>query len=90
MIFDAADPTLAELLAAELELRDELLRACIADDRGEPTPEENISPERTAVIPRDVLPLSVVDVGKPWPRFAALDELRLVERRVFQLMEAMR
>lgn len=83
-------PTLAGLLAAELELRGELLRACIADDRGEPTPEEHVSPTNTAVLAVEMLPLSVVAAGEPWPRFAALDELRLVERRVLQLREAMK
>jgi hypothetical protein len=81
------DDSLGALLAAELELRDLLLDACIADDRRE-------SPGGITFVRVDMavgdLPLVHVAPGQMWPCGAALDELRLVERRIHQIKEALR
>lgn len=71
------NPTLAELLAAELELRDALIAAAHVDDE-------------YAAECRSLGDPLYLDGEPHWPPFAALAELRLVERRIFQIKEAMR
>jgi hypothetical protein len=73
---ETSAPSLAELLADELELRDLLLDACIVDDRYFVWSRlRGGVGERIETMPGD------------WPPGAALDELRIVERRIHQLKE---
>lgn len=69
------NPTLEQLLAAEHELRVVLLREARIDDEYVAYCRE-IEEERY-----------VGDLGSFWPPFAALAELRVVERRIKQLEE---
>jgi hypothetical protein len=68
--------TLDELLDDELELRDLLLREASADDAD-------------AVAIREICGRWHGWVDR-WPIGAALDELRLVERRIYQIREEAR
>jgi hypothetical protein len=71
---ETSAPSLAELLADELELRDVLIAAAHVDD-------EYAAECR-------MLGDALYYGGEPyWPPFAALAELRIVERRIHQLKE---
>lgn len=69
-----ADVCLQAVLAMELELREHLLDEAREDDR-------------VMFLRRDCQPVIVERVTPHWQLGAALEELRLVERRIYQLRE---
>jgi hypothetical protein len=80
--------TLQRLLKAELELRDALLDAARDDDsdaaRWRAAGGFPYAPAGSIDFPW------TLEGPRRWPHGRALDELRLVERRIFQIKEALR